>query len=218
MIDLLSTPRQPHHCIQLNRYFRSDLAWWQLFLASWNGVGLIQQPEQGRGAQFSTDASGSWGCGAWCGPKWFQVKWDGRMGAIPIAVKELIPVILAAAMWGPCWKGSVVTCYCDKVVAVSAVQFCSCRQQHIMHLLRCLFFIEARCDFQLICVHIPGHQNDCADDLSRNCLPSFIAKVTEAHPLPSPVPPTLLELLVSQELDFLLPRWSNLFENTFRAA
>lgn len=47
---------------------------------------------------------------------------DGRMGSIPIAVKELIP-ILAAAMWGLCWKGSVITCYCDNVVAVSAVQF-----------------------------------------------------------------------------------------------
>ena len=115
-------------------------------------------------------------------------------------------------------KGLVVTCHCDNVVAVSAVQFRSCRQQHIMHLLRCLFFVEARFDFQLRCVHIPGYQNDCADDLSRNHLPSFFAKVTGAHPLPSPVPPTLLELLVSQELDFLSPRWSSLFEDTFRAA
>ena len=218
MIDLLSMSSQPHHCIRLNRHFRSDLAWWRLFTASWNGVGLIQQSDQGRGTQFSTDASGSWGCGAWCGPKWFQVKWGSRMSAIPIAVKELIPIILAAAIWGQCWKGLVVTCHCDNVVAVSAVQFRSCRQQHIMHLLRCLFFVEARFDFQLRCVHIPGYQNDCADDLSRNHLPSFFAKVTGAHPLPSPVPPTLLELLVSQELDFLSPRWSSLFEDTFRAA
>ena len=218
MIDLLSMSSQPHHCIRLNRHFRSDLAWWRLFTASWNGVGLIQQSDQGRGTQFSTDASGSWGCGAWCGPKWFQVKWGSRMSAILIAVKELIPIILAAAIWGQCWKGLVVTCHCDNVVAVSAVQFRSCRQQHIMHLLRCLFFVEARFDFQLRCVHIPGYQNDCADDLSRNHLPSFFAKVTGAHPLPSPVPPTLLELLVSQELDFLSPRWSSLFEDTFRAA
>eukprot|EP00731_Ephydatia_muelleri_P033087 Em0025g43a len=149
-----------------------------------------RKSDQGRGTQFSTDASGSWGCGAWCGPKWFQVKWGSRMSAIPIAVKELIPIILAAAIWGQCWKGLVVTCHCDNVVAVSAVQFRSCRQQHIMHLLRCLFFVEARFDFQLRCVHIPGYQNDCADDLSRNHLPSFFAKVTGAHPLPSPVPPT----------------------------
>ena len=46
MIDLLTATgadvaHYPHHHIHLNREFRVDLAWWCLFLNSWNGVVLL---------------------------------------------------------------------------------------------------------------------------------------------------------------------------------
>ena len=142
---------------------------------------------------------------------WFQLEWDVHSTSLPIAVKELIPTILAAGLWGRHWAGQVVTCHCDNTVAVSAVQFRSCRQQHMMQLLRCLFFIEVRFDFQLQYKHIPGGQNDKADDLSRNNENSFLAKVPKARTHLSVVQP-------SQELDFLSPRWKLLWSDIFKQA
>ena len=48
-----------------------------------------------------TDASGSWGAGAvWAG-RWFQLAWtnDGEKHS-NIATLELIPIVVAAAVWG----------------------------------------------------------------------------------------------------------------------
>lgn len=51
------------------------------------------------------------------------------------------------------------------------------KNPELMHLLRCLFFIEAEHSFTLSLIHIAGVENDLADDLSRNNLSSFFAKV-----------------------------------------
>ena len=54
-----------------------------------------------------TDASGGIGCGAWWAPHWLQLKWslleqsEGRsFGDQPITEKEVLPVVLACAVWG----------------------------------------------------------------------------------------------------------------------
>ena len=50
-----------------------------------------------------SDASGSWGCGAYSGSQWFQLAWSSNATKKHIAVKELILVVLAAAVWGKHW-------------------------------------------------------------------------------------------------------------------
>jgi hypothetical protein len=65
MIDLSSVPKELHHRVRLNKGFQSDLHWWVAFLEGWNGVSMFggvvrQQPS----AVLTSDASGSWGCGA----------------------------------------------------------------------------------------------------------------------------------------------------------
>lgn len=61
---------------------------------------------------FATDASGSVGCGAIWQCNWIQLKWsevqeDLRkdLGKDSITYKELLPVVLAVVVRGPCWKG-----------------------------------------------------------------------------------------------------------------
>ena len=63
-----------------------------------------------------------------------------------------------------------------------------------MHLL--IFFIEADKGFSLSVVHVRGVANDLADDLSRDRLTSFLSKVPTAEQLPTPLPPSLLRLLL----------------------
>ena len=164
--------RRPFHHVRLNREFRADLTWWRTFLYPWNGVGLIRNPPSSPGPNVTSDASGSWGCGAWHNTAWFQYPWGPAAEGWDIAAKELIPIVVAAAVWGPSWSGTRVTCYCDNQAVVSVLQKRSCRDHHLMHLLRCLFFVEAHFCLELRGMHIAGSCNAIADALSRDNLPS----------------------------------------------
>ena len=102
MLDLLhGVPMQwlRPHPIRLNRSFRSDLAWWQLFTSEWNGVSFLPPPEHLPVHRFASDASGGWGCSSWHGRHWFQLRWDERSAGLQIMIKELLPVVLACAVW-----------------------------------------------------------------------------------------------------------------------
>jgi len=73
MINLLSGASRGHHRIRLGREFRADLAWWRMFVAQWNGIGLAPSVCVCSMPPLYTDASGSWGCGASWNQHWFQL-------------------------------------------------------------------------------------------------------------------------------------------------
>ena len=133
MIDLLHRTHNKYHPIRLNRDFRSDLQWWRHFAAGWNGTSYIATSST---SCFSSDASGNWGCGAWHSHLWFQWKWGTVSIQLPIVVKELLPILLAAIVWGRLWHVQKVLCYCDnQAVAVwryyspgpvSIIKLCTC--------------------------------------------------------------------------------------------
>ena len=141
--------------VRLNREFRADLLWWSTFVSEWNGIALMPKPSDER-IQFSTDAAGSWGCGASWKHHWFQLPWDAQSLPLSISVKEMLPIIMAAAVWGEQWRGRQATCFCDNQAVVAVLSSRSCREDHLMHMLRCLFYIEAYHGFSLRCVHVPG--------------------------------------------------------------
>ena len=176
MLDLLQTmpmhPLKPHP-VRLNRGFRLDLAWWRIFIERWNGISFLAPPAHLPILQLASDASGTWGCGAWHGSCWFQVQWDQRAAALQIMVKELIPIVLACEVWGPRWHKHCVRCLCDNKAAVAALYSRTCRNSHCMHLLRALAFVEAQHAFHLQPEYIDTRANHLADDLSRDNLPSF---------------------------------------------
>ena len=96
MLDLLHRGplyvTQPHP-ICLNQAFRSDLMWWRTFVEDWNGISFLPPPNHLPQLQMASDASGSWGCGGWHGPNWFQLQWDTRSA-------DLLSVVMAAFIWG----------------------------------------------------------------------------------------------------------------------
>ena len=102
MIDLSTVVVELHHHIRLNKGFRSDLQWWDLSLEGWNGVSMFSSLARGSTAMVLTsDALGSWGCGAFeSSRKWFQIPWRGSLESVHITVKELLPVVVACALWG----------------------------------------------------------------------------------------------------------------------
>lgn len=69
-------------------------------METWNGVammGLSKDPVTR--ATVMLDASGRWGCGSWCKGRWFQLAWVDPVRESHITVKELIPIVVAAAIW-----------------------------------------------------------------------------------------------------------------------
>ena len=218
MLDLLrhrdpTGALRPHHFIRLNCSFRADLQWWRTFVAEWNGVS-VWPDHRPISVEIVSDASGAWGCGAYWHPQWFQIQWSARAQPLPIAVKELLPVIVAVAVWGPRWGQSRIRCHCDNQSVVHDIRSRTSRHPHMMHLLRCLVFLEARYQIELICVHIPGVLNDLADDLSQDRLSAFLRKVPKANCHPTPVPQQLIDLLMEPSSSWLSPTWTNLFGTT----
>ena len=216
-IDLLRNPgaTKGHHHLRLNREFRADLQWWNTFAVRWNGVSMFPCPPR-PAFSATSDASGSWGCGAWSGSSWFQLEWPAAARDFHISFKELFAGLVAAAVWGERWRGSRVQWLCDNQPAVHAVSKRSCRDQDMMNLIRCLFFLEAWFGFELTATHLLGRENTLADDLSRNRLSAFLSKVPSADPVPVPLPLELPELLLDHD-GWMSPNWTRLFGTTVTA-
>ena len=215
LIALLAVAKQPHHRIRLNAEFKSDLMLWQTFATRWNGSSLFI-PHGPADVTITSDASGSWGCGAWYGTRWFQLKWEGQIQSASITVKELLPIIIASVIWGPHFSGKRVLSNCDNSAVVTILNSRYTREKQLMQLLRSLFFLEAYFQFQLSATHIPGVQNVCADDLSRNRLPAFREKVPHADKYPSHIPSSLMQWLLLPGTEWTSPTWMQQFSSFVR--
>ena len=209
-IALLSVAKRRHHHIRLNADFRSDMMWWKVFASHWNATAVIIQKGPPDVA-ITSDASGIWGCGAWCQQRWFQLQWVEFIQKKHIAVKELLPIVIASLIWGPQLAGKRVSSNCDNSAVVSVLNSRTSKDKDMMQLLRCLFFVEAYFQFHLEAHHIPGISNECADDSSRNRLAAFRTKLPQANHYPTPIPSSLLQWLLKPQADWSSPSWIQQF-------
>lgn len=162
--------------LRLNAEFRADLRWWATFLDMWNGVSVISALcRRPINARLFTDVSGSWGCGAYFGSKWFALSWSScpAWAEVHISVQELLPIVVSCAIWGSDMAGCHIRCLCDNAAVVVMINKHTSKHPMAMHLLRCLFFIGAQSNITLSAEHIAGVSNEAADALSRNNLPAF---------------------------------------------
>ena len=217
MINLLSVVVEPHHHIRLNRSFRADLGWWASFLGRWNGVAILNSITQpSPDFTVTSDASGNWGCGAISSTgEWFMYQWPASWQSVNITAKELFPLVVAIATWGNLWRGKVVRCFCDNAAVVAIVQSGSSKDDLVMHLMRCFFYICARDSVYVTAEHIPGEGN-VADSLSRNNVSLFRKQVPWAQQAPVRLAEGLLELLQRQDdLDWMSTSWTTAWTSTW---
>ena len=128
-----------------------------------------------------------------------------------IAAKELPPILLAAATWGKGWKGVVVLFQCDNKAVVAVLQSRYSCDPTLMHLLRCLFFMEAKYQFQCMAQHVQGRLNVAADALSRNHLSTFFSQLPAADPHPSPLSPSMVDQLTDVMATWTSQPWTRHF-------
>ena len=158
--------------------------------------------------QLFTDASGTWGCRAFWNLHWFQLRWEERSKSLPTTVKEMLPIVLSATVWGPQWLAAAhITCHCDKIAVVASLSSWLSKVDHLMHLMGCIFYSKAYHGFTVHCTHLLGAQNTAADALFRNVLPLFHLQVQGADPSSRPgcwTPSALLR----KDLDWPSPNWT----------
>ena len=212
--------RELHFYTRLTREFRSDLCWWDMFLESWNGLSLLQctiaQTPTTPEFSIQTDASGSWGCGAFFEGRWLQVRWSLRWSEVGIMAKEMLPIVLSCVVWGPILARRKVLFQCDNSSVIAALLKGSAKGDIVMHLLRCLWFFVAHYDIMLMPEHIAGADNCTADHLSRNNMHTFFSINSQASTTPTPVSPLLQELLTPPGPDWTSKTFKQLFLSIIR--
>ena len=132
-----------------------------------------------------------------------------------ITVKELVPIVIATAIWGTQWQGQAVQIECDNTAVVSTINRGTSRNPDAMHLARCLAFIKAKHEVDLIASHIRGADNSVADALSRNNMTLFRSLSPQALQQPSAIPDTLLDILLVSRPDWTSRHWTGLWSSTF---
>ena len=215
LIDASTSVRALDHHVHLPARARADIAWWYTFLQSWNGVSLL--PAADPSQLTLSDASGSWGGGASWNGRWFQIQWPSSWAQASIAPKELIPIVIAVAVWGHHWAGQRICCLCDNMAVVFAINKGSARDPQLMRLLRILFFFCAHYRTTITARHIAGVLNSSADALSRNNLSLFLSLNPQASPQPTAIPADLQLLLFNQSLRWTSPSWTRLFSSTLES-
>ena len=218
LIDLSTVPKHLEHYVRLNHDARSDIEWWIRYSTIWNGVSMMHLPDQSNPSfSLTSDASGSWGCGAFSGSRWFMLPWTKETEPYHITAKELVPIVIAGAVWGRQWRGTTVLAHCDNLAVVHIVNQGSSRNRDAMHLARCLAFITAKFEFHLTATHIKGANNVKADALSRDNLQLFRLLHPQANLEGSLIPQPLLDLVLLSRPDWTSKHWTELWNTTFGA-
>ena len=208
LFNLLSVARRPHYFVRITRSARADLAWWHCFLRTWNGSSFLPLPTPS--SHVYSDAASSYGCGAFSqGLGWFSLVWPDSWQMASITSMELLPVVLAVAMWGSHWSGQHVQFHSDNTGVVGILSTRTARSPLQMHLLRCFSFFVAVFGLNYSISHVPGPMNDAADALSRNNVPYFLSLYPQTPQVA--VPTTLLNLLILTKPDWGSTDWTSLF-------
>ena len=213
LIALSASVRLLDRPLRLNRSARDDILWWHAVAADWKGCSWFDSLGlRAPSVVLRSDASGSWGCGAFAGRRWLQWQWDETWAARSIAPKEALAVVLAAAVWGDLWHNQCVRVESDNATVVCAISSGSCRDPLVMHLARVLQFLAARHGFFIVASHIAGSTNSTADALSRLVLSAEFLHSLQLDPAPALWKPGLLRWLeepqwTSYNWRALLPSW-----------
>lgn len=90
-------------------------------------------PHLPNGPSITADVSGFWGAGAFISLHhvWFQIQWSDSWSTTNIAGKELLPVVVALAIWGHCCVGTRVTIYSNNSALVPHLETRSAKNRNL---------------------------------------------------------------------------------------
>ena len=168
LINITKGVYKPNHMLRLNAEARLDLSSWKLFLDNFNGTSLCLPTTwtSSNCIRLYSDASLQ-GFAAVYGKRWLQGRFPSSWATVNIAVKGLLPIVLAIRMWGPLLTNSRILFMCDNMSIVHVINVHTSKDVSIMRLLRPLVVATMSYNILFAAKHIPGKSNIVADALSR---------------------------------------------------
>ena len=71
--------------------------------------------------------------------EWPQWQWTSEWAPVATMAKELVPIVLSCAVWGPQMLRTSVSFQCDNTDVVAAIKKGSAKEDRVMQLLRTLW-------------------------------------------------------------------------------
>ena len=127
-------------------------------------------------------------------------QWPQQQLEVGISAKEMVPIVMAAALWGGSWSGKHVCFYSDNMAVVATLNIKTAKCPRLMYLMRCFSFYCAFYRFHVSSRHIEWSSNTAANALSRNSMALFYALVPQESGCS--VPPGVVDLLVARRPDW----------------
>ena len=196
LLSLAHSIKELHHHVKLNKDCQSDINMWKYFLGYWNGISFFYDSylTDASDIELFTDASGSYGYGAFYQGKWFSVPWPVDLPKVgeddmSIAFMELVPIVTAVNIWSQTWCRKRICFHSDNQSTINIIKKGRSTSPLIMKLMRRLTLCCAMGNFTVSAIFLPGRLNVIADALSRSQLDKFRALAPHAEKLPTAVPP-----------------------------
>ena len=188
LIELSKRVKYLHYRVRLNRSAREDIRWWQCYLPSWNGVGIMYDEHWTSNAQLQmfSDASdiaiAAYFNGEWC----YRVL-EPHHKVMSINWRELFALVTAVDTFGRHLAGKRLKIYCDNQSVCYILKSGTSKNADIMTLVRLLFYLCAHYQLECSAIYLPTYDNAIADSLSRLQFDRFKLLAPLANSLPSPV-------------------------------
>ena len=115
---------------------------------------------------------------------------------IDISIKEMIPIVIAAEIWGESWERRRILFHTDNQAAFATLKSGFCCDHHLAFCLHELALQAILSNFMFLAVLIPGKVNKASDALSCFCFKEFKSLVPDANSASLHVPPLLLHKLL----------------------
>ena len=187
-----------HYKTRLSRAARDDIAWWLQCMSNWNSKSVFYDQfwTNAEDLGFKCDAS-NFGFGAVFLNKWIAGVFSEEERLLSIEWRELYAIVMACNCWGKFLTKKRFLIYSDNLSIVQSVNKGSSKSAPVMSLIRTLFFIACKNNFECRVRHISGVDNTEADLLSRGRIGSF----HEHYPLFPTEMSTLKQLDVNDVLN-----------------
>ena len=149
-------------------FFKKDIAWWDRFLLTYNGVSMMMIEEFSKPDEIFSCDSCLTSCGGFWEGHFFHAVFPEEIKerGYHINILEMLAVILCLRLWGSNFKGKRIRIYSDNLSVVTVINTGKSRCEILQSCLRELTFLNAINECEVRVVHLNTHANRLADHLS----------------------------------------------------
>ncbi|XP_053398262.1 uncharacterized protein LOC128556673 [Mercenaria mercenaria] len=206
--EAMSGLDKPHHHRRVTTDIVDDLRVWVSFLNNFNGVVHIPANvwHDSNVLNLHTDSAGAADCGGacyldgcWAFFPW-PLSWSKSQILKDMTFLEMVPVVLAIALWGSRIANKKVLMWIDNEALVKVLNKQSCRSKAVMHLVRYFVLKSMSSNIVFKAKHIASKANGICDSLSRKQWSRFRELAPKANNDPEVIPQDFLLLISTVKL------------------